>query len=166
MVFEIFGIGIAVAMVVFWSFPGAWRGLGLSDSVQAVSQTIESTATPPAPPVGAADMMAVLLTVTTIVLAVVAFLISVAAFFGWSSVKDYIAASIENEGSRLKTEMDEDLNINRERIGGVLARVQADFEGFKRGILEERVQGQGLAEGDDADAFARAATGAEASEAP
>lgn len=156
---EVFGIGAVVAIIAFWCFPGALRGLGVSDAIQRAAS--QAAVAPSAPPLSPADLAAILLAVATIVLATVAFFLSIGAFIGFSELRATARETSAEEIKKAYAMLFEEMRKDKQELSLLRAKLTVDIEDLMERVREELSQAGGLPSGQEADAFAQASSIAE-----
>jgi len=154
---ELFGLGMLVSIFAFWCFPGALRGLGVFDAIQRTAS--QATAAQPAPPLSPADLAAILLAVATIVLAIVAFFLSIGAFIGFGEIRAAARETGAEETKKAYASLLEVINKDRQELQVLKTKLVADIEGLANRVREDLSQAGGLPTGQAADAFAQASSG-------
>ena len=150
------GWGVVASNLLFWLHPGAFLGLGIFWAAERAAAVNAVASSQPPPSMSPADLSAVLLAVATIVLAVVAFGISVGAFFGYGEIKSFVRNLAEQDRTKLRDEL---TKFRSEVQGSVLEfedKSRAEIGQALNNAVEELNQASGLGGGDDADAIARA----------
>ena len=152
----IFGFGVFFSNLLFWFYPGAFIGLGVYGAAQRAAQVANAQ---PAPPFSPADISAVLLTVATIVLATVAFMVSIGAFFGFGEIKRIVADLADQETARTRRELDQLKAENAAQIQKAVANAKAEMALITDKIAadESRRQASGLPADPTIDEIAQAA---------
>lgn len=154
------GWGVLISNTLFWFYPGAFLGLGVYGATQRAAQV--ASALPP-PALSPADLNAVLLAVATIVLATVAFFISIAAFFGFAEIKSIVQRLTDEDRKALRQEFEAQANKNQTDIDELVLLAQQELVALRKEALEDLQQSSGLPDGKAADDIARAAGGEESS---
>ena len=163
---EIVGITALISIALFYAFPGALEGIGMTEAVRSAQTAAAETSTGASQPVVApADMVAVLLTVVTIMLGVVAFIVSIAALVGYNAIKE--SATVTARGAALAKVEEIAPQVARSAAETVATAVAAEVAaeatvGITEAVLrrlrtaadEEKEQGEGLRSGESADAYA------------
>jgi hypothetical protein len=145
---EVFGLCALCTGVALWLFPGAWRGLGVGQAIANANAVATSTGSIPNPVTSPADLMALMLSVATIVLTAVAILIGILAFVGLAGVRDHATATAKHQVDLLQADVDL-----------AVARLDERFNELRNTLAAESAEGQGLAVGQGADEMARAISG-------
>lgn len=160
---EALGLAALLAVALFWTFPGALQGLGLTEAMRSAQQGgSEGVASPIIAP---ADLVAVLLTVVTMMLGVLAFIVSLAAIVGYNAVRDSAIAAA-GDAARVETKrMLPDLarveavkaveDVASPLIVDAATRAtESALQQLASARREEEEQGKDLLTGEAADAYA------------
>lgn len=158
---ELTGLGFLISLAAFWVLPGARLGLGIADAARHAKVGGEGTS-----PLSPADLAAILLAVATIVLGVVAFFVSVAAFVGFGEIKG-IAKEVASKRAQEAIDHAEQESIrNTNKIDSYIAALEDRFTKLENNVREELDQARGLATGQGADALVSALAGNSPTQTP
>ena len=149
-------LSIMTLFVILHFFPGAISGLGVAHAIEARASAATHAAEVTDPIASPVDLMALLLTVVTIVLALVAFLIAVGAFFGYGALKEFTEATVREKFKPIKSDLDEAITSSRNVLEMDRAKFESWFAEMGRVFEGEQAEGQGLPGGSESDKIAEA----------
>jgi len=177
LVLEALGLTALIAIILFYLFPGALQGIGITYAIRlAQGATAEAASGTKEAVIAPADMAALLLTVVTILLGVVAFIISIAALVGYTAIKDNAVTTAQAAALKKIEEIAPQIartaaeTVAREVAVSVASEaterhVGQILERLRQVRKEEEEQGEGLSSGAGADAYAQTPTSAATREA-